>query len=69
MKIDGQRKYVICNIISCILMLILGLTQSITSLDKGLFFALDLLFSIIFLLLDNKNKFFSHTKDYYMAVT
>ncbi|CAD8192045.1 unnamed protein product [Paramecium pentaurelia] len=69
MKIGGQQKFILCNIIASLMILILSLTQIIASLNSGLFVLLDLLFSIIFLILEWKQKFINQTNDYYLAVT
>ncbi|CAD8054485.1 unnamed protein product [Paramecium primaurelia] len=69
MKIGAQQKFIICNIIASLLILILGITQMIAISNSGLLLILDLLFSIIFLILEWKQKFISQTSDYYLGVT
>ncbi|CAD8147285.1 unnamed protein product [Paramecium octaurelia] len=69
MKIGAQQKFTVCNIIASLMILILGLTHTIAISNSGLFLILDLLFSIIFLILEWKQKFISQTSDYYLGVT
>ncbi|CAD8097008.1 unnamed protein product [Paramecium sonneborni] len=69
MKIGGQQKFIVCNIIASLIILILGLTQAIRISNSGLVVLLDILFSIIFLILEWKQKFISQTSDYYLGVT
>ncbi|CAD8095749.1 unnamed protein product [Paramecium sonneborni] len=69
MKIGLHQRFTICNLIASILFLVFGLTQHIVTLDSGLFMVVDLIFSLIFLLLDYKQKFICSSGDYYLAIT